>query len=228
MYEFRLRFHWNSFLGFKSTTFQYWSRFMAWRRPGDKPLSGPMMVSYWRIYASLGLHELKPFMWEALMAGHPQPSCNCSGVFFWLRNVQFPHEHSMPSCHGSEKQNRDTYPLSVEVKPWTVTKSFIMWPLRIISIESSRAGVLSRILSVYSNSWSHRHRRTDLYSVASMFGVTDSYLVKAGIWFSCFGSSSSSSNCIDTGGQNWPMSHTKQHKIPQDKIEWLKHRKITR
>ena len=35
-------------------------------------------------------------------------------------------------------------------------------------------------------------------------------------------SSSSSSNFIDTGGQNWPMSHTKQHKIPQDKIEWLK------
>ena len=34
--------------------------------------------------------------------------------------------------------------------------------------------------------------------------------------------SSSSSNFIDTGGQNWPMSHTKQHKIPQDKIEWLK------
>ena len=32
---------------------------MAWRRPGDKPLSEPMMVLvYWRIYASLGLNEL--------------------------------------------------------------------------------------------------------------------------------------------------------------------------
>ena len=30
----------------------------AWRRPGDKPLSDPMMVSDWRIYASLGLNEL--------------------------------------------------------------------------------------------------------------------------------------------------------------------------
>ena len=155
MYEFRLRFHWNLFLGFKLTTLQYWSRFMACRRPGDKPLSGPMIVSL------LGLHELKPFMWEDLMAGHPQSSCdnNCSGVFFWMRNVQFPHEHSMPSCHESEKQNHDTYPSSVEVKPWTVTKSFIMWPLR---IEASRAGVLSRILSVYSTPWSHRHGRTDL------------------------------------------------------------------
>ena len=39
---------------------------------------------------------------------------------------------------------------------------------------------------------------------------------------------SSSSNFIDIGGQNSPMSHTKQHKIPQDKIEWLKQRKIAR
>ena len=31
---------------------------MAWRRPGDKQLSEPMMVSYWRIYASFGLNEL--------------------------------------------------------------------------------------------------------------------------------------------------------------------------
>ena len=33
---------------------------MAWRRPGDKPLFEPMMVSlvYRRIYASLGLDEL--------------------------------------------------------------------------------------------------------------------------------------------------------------------------
>ena len=32
---------------------------MAWRRPGDKPLSEAMMDSLWRIYASLGLNELK-------------------------------------------------------------------------------------------------------------------------------------------------------------------------
>ena len=30
---------------------------MAWRRPGDKPLSEPMMVN-WHIYASLCLSEL--------------------------------------------------------------------------------------------------------------------------------------------------------------------------
>ena len=34
---------------------------MAWRRPGDKPLSEPVMVQveYRRIYASFGLNELK-------------------------------------------------------------------------------------------------------------------------------------------------------------------------
>ena len=32
---------------------------MACRRPGDKPLSEPMMVIYWCIYVSLSLNELK-------------------------------------------------------------------------------------------------------------------------------------------------------------------------
>ena len=31
---------------------------MAWRRPGDKPLSEPTWLVHWRIYASLGLSEL--------------------------------------------------------------------------------------------------------------------------------------------------------------------------
>ena len=32
---------------------------MTWRRPGDKPLSEPGWLVYWRIYASLDLNELK-------------------------------------------------------------------------------------------------------------------------------------------------------------------------
>ena len=32
---------------------------LAWRRPGDKPLSEPIMLDYWCIYVSLGLNELK-------------------------------------------------------------------------------------------------------------------------------------------------------------------------
>ena len=32
---------------------------MAWRRSGDKPLSKPVMLDYWRIYASRGHNEYK-------------------------------------------------------------------------------------------------------------------------------------------------------------------------
>ena len=34
---------------------------MAWRRPGDKPLSEPWLLDYWPVYASLGLNELNEF-----------------------------------------------------------------------------------------------------------------------------------------------------------------------
>ena len=34
---------------------------IAWHRPGDKPLSQPMLVIYWRIYTSLGLNDLRGF-----------------------------------------------------------------------------------------------------------------------------------------------------------------------
>ena len=46
---------------------------MAWRRSGDKPLSEPIV--YWRIYASLGLNELrtwKKFSSMAAWASTPQ------------------------------------------------------------------------------------------------------------------------------------------------------------
>ena len=36
---------------------------MAWHRPGDKPLSEPLIV-YRRIYVSLGLSDLKETVWE--------------------------------------------------------------------------------------------------------------------------------------------------------------------
>ena len=42
MYEFRLRFHWSLFLMVQLTALV---QIMAWHRPGDKPLSEPMLVS---------------------------------------------------------------------------------------------------------------------------------------------------------------------------------------
>ena len=44
MFEFRLRFHWILFLRVQLTIFPTLFQIMAWRRPGDKPLSEPMMV----------------------------------------------------------------------------------------------------------------------------------------------------------------------------------------
>ena len=45
MFEYRLKFHWSLFLRVQLTISQpALVQIMAWRRPGDKPLSGPMMV----------------------------------------------------------------------------------------------------------------------------------------------------------------------------------------
>ena len=39
---------------------------MAWRRPGDKPLSDKCWLVHWRIYASLGLNEFTAFISETV------------------------------------------------------------------------------------------------------------------------------------------------------------------
>ena len=45
MFEFRLKFQWSLFLRSQLTIFQHLVQIIAWRRPGDKPLSEPMMVN---------------------------------------------------------------------------------------------------------------------------------------------------------------------------------------
>ena len=44
MYQFRLIFHWTLFLRVQLTNIPALVQIMAWRRPGDKPLSEPMLV----------------------------------------------------------------------------------------------------------------------------------------------------------------------------------------
>ena len=59
-YEFRLRFHWHSFWIHNIPSLV---QIMAWRRPGDKPLSEPMMVN-------LLMHRCVTWPhWPALRAG---------------------------------------------------------------------------------------------------------------------------------------------------------------
>ena len=45
MYEFRLRFHWSLFPKVQINNIPAMVQIMVWRRPGDKPLSEPMVVS---------------------------------------------------------------------------------------------------------------------------------------------------------------------------------------
>ena len=44
-YEFRVKFHWSLFLRFELTIIHALIQIMGWRRPGDKPLFEPMIVS---------------------------------------------------------------------------------------------------------------------------------------------------------------------------------------
>ena len=60
MYESRLRFHWRPKIQINDIPALV--HIMAWRLPGDKPLSEPMMVSFWPIYALFGLNELRHYM----------------------------------------------------------------------------------------------------------------------------------------------------------------------
>ena len=67
---------------------------MAWRRPGDKPLSVPMMVSLWRIYASLGLNELSAQKWNRKQANQMARQ----------KSVQCPHRPKKPRKGGHRRR----------------------------------------------------------------------------------------------------------------------------
>ena len=45
IYEFRLRFHWSLYPKVRINNIPALVQIMAWRRPGDKPLSEPMVVN---------------------------------------------------------------------------------------------------------------------------------------------------------------------------------------
>ena len=59
MYEFRLRIHWNLFLRFQLTIFQYWFRNWLGADQATSHYLNQWWLVYWRIYASLGLNELR-------------------------------------------------------------------------------------------------------------------------------------------------------------------------
>ena len=62
MYEFRLRFHWGLFRMVQLTIFQHWFRKWLGTGQATSHYLNQWWLVCWRIYASLGLNELKQFV----------------------------------------------------------------------------------------------------------------------------------------------------------------------
>ena len=61
MFEFRLKFHGSLFLRFQLTIFQHWFRYWLGAIQATSHYLNQWWLAYRRIYASLGLSELKPY-----------------------------------------------------------------------------------------------------------------------------------------------------------------------
>ena len=61
MYEFRLKFHWSLFVRVQLTIYQHWFRWWLGADQATSHYLNQWWLVYWRIYASLGLNELKVF-----------------------------------------------------------------------------------------------------------------------------------------------------------------------
>ena len=59
MLEFLLRFHWSLFLWIQLTIFQHWFREWLGAGQATRHYLNQWWLVYWRIYASLGLNELR-------------------------------------------------------------------------------------------------------------------------------------------------------------------------
>ena len=59
MFEFRLKFHWSLFLRVQLTIFQHWFRWWLGAVQATSHYLNQWWLVYWRIYASLGLNELR-------------------------------------------------------------------------------------------------------------------------------------------------------------------------
>ena len=62
MYKFRLRFHWSLLPGVRLTIFQYWFRQWLGADQATSHCLDQWWLIYWRMYASLGIHELMACM----------------------------------------------------------------------------------------------------------------------------------------------------------------------
>ena len=78
MYEFRLKFHWSLFLRFQLTSLQHWFRYWLGAVQATSHYLNQWWLVYWRIYASLGLSELRDWSWFGVCCWH-----QCLTVLTW-------------------------------------------------------------------------------------------------------------------------------------------------
>ena len=101
MFEFLLKCHWSLFLRVELTIFQNWFWQLAWRRPGDKPLSEPMIVS-------LPTHicVTRP-QWVNTLRPRLNNSYFADDIFKWFLSITQPDRFSIPMdmtvVHGLHK-----------------------------------------------------------------------------------------------------------------------------
>ena len=63
MYDFRFGFQWSLFLRVQLTLFQHWFRYWLVADQATSYYLDQCSLVYWRIYASLGLNELRMLAW---------------------------------------------------------------------------------------------------------------------------------------------------------------------
>ena len=119
---------------------------MAWRRPGDKPLSEPMMGSllthtwhmrysddglnrWWRIYASFGLNELKCAEYPHDNRRHPP---------FWGNGRVRPWETD--NCHDADFVIIGDIGASLQPPVPPVTTNFALWQLVSFGVLNTKLG----------------------------------------------------------------------------------------
>ena len=83
MLEFRLRFHWSFVPKVQINNIPAMVQIMAWRRPGDKPLSKPMMVS----------------LLTHICVTRPQWVKECISIKFYFKFKSFHLRKCILQCH---------------------------------------------------------------------------------------------------------------------------------
>ena len=98
IYEFPLQFHWGFCLIVQLTLFQHWFRLMAWCRPGDKPLSEPMMIRLLTHICVSRPQCVKKSTWRPFCFRWPCVHCVINCIYFQINYDILLWFHTATKC----------------------------------------------------------------------------------------------------------------------------------